>query len=157
MEKIQNFDNNKKDKIIIELAQEVINQQIKLEKILNQEKLKKNLKKTEHEDSEQENSEENSQSPELQNNSNNLSDSQRTITQSQVNYDMEIKNIYKTLFIFALVLCIISILVAWYFYMSRNFYIKLIERENVNIERESVIIETIVEGFKKLKRNKIEF
>ncbi|CAG8471231.1 8036_t:CDS:2 [Scutellospora calospora] len=96
------------------------------------------------------------ESPESPNNSNNLSDSQRTITQSQVNSDTEMKNIYKTLFYWALFLIGLLLFAAWYFWHDRNFYITLIERENVNIERESVIIDTFTEGLKKLKREKIK-
>ena len=60
------------------------------------------------------------------------------------------KNIYKTLFIYALVLIGLLIFVAWYFWTDRNFYIKLIKRENVNIERECKIIDVFVENLKKL-------
>ncbi|CAG8534804.1 9951_t:CDS:2, partial [Scutellospora calospora] len=141
MEKIQKSQQNiTENLLIIELAEEIYQQQNKVENLIEKNKLlKKHIKKIEHSEEQEnsnKNSEENSQSSELPNNSKNLSDSQRTITQSQVNSDMEIKNIYKTLFYWALFLIGLLIFAAWYFWHDRNFYITLIERENVNIERE---------------------
>ncbi|CAG8543285.1 7961_t:CDS:2 [Scutellospora calospora] len=151
-----NYSNNQEDADDYMIF-EIYIQQSKVNTVIEEnKKLKKHIKKIENsEESEQENSnknsEENLQSPELPNNSNNLSNSQ-----SQINSDMEIKNIYKTLFYWALDFIVVSTFVAWWFYKERNFYITLIERENVHIVREGEIIDTFVESLKKLKRNKID-
>ncbi|CAG8526875.1 3810_t:CDS:2 [Scutellospora calospora] len=96
MKKIQNFEQyNIENEIIIELAKEIYYQQNIVNNIIKENKLlKKHIKKIEHsEESEQENSnknsEENLQSPELPNNSNNLSDSQSFFNNLMGNCDDE--------------------------------------------------------------------